>query len=135
MNAVDTNVWIYSHDARDRRKQALALETLAAARPMVLPWQVGCEFIAASRKLLSQGFSADEAWDSLNDAVEASSRIALPAAADWPAARELQTREMLGFWDALLVATCLRHGVTTLYTEDFGSPRTIGTVNVINPFA
>jgi hypothetical protein len=51
MNAVDTNVWLYSHDTRDPRKQALAQQLIASTRPLALPWQVGCEFIAASRKL------------------------------------------------------------------------------------
>ena len=50
MNAIDTNVWLYSHDTRDRRKQRLAQRLVAAVRPLALPWQVGCEFVAASRK-------------------------------------------------------------------------------------
>ena len=134
MNAIDTNVWIYSHDSRDAAKQNRALDTIAAARPMVLPWQVGCEFIAASRKLLPLGFKSEDAWNSLADMQDVAARVALPDPADWPAARELQAAHMLSFWDALLVATCLRHGVTRLYTEYLGSPRTIGGLGLINPF-
>ena len=135
MNAVDTNVWIYSHDSRDPDKQQHALDVLAAARPMVLPWQVGCEFIAASRKLLSLGFKSEDAWESLDDMRHIATRVALPIPADWSTARDLQTTDMLSFWDALLIATCLRHGVTTLYSEDFGSPRAVRGINVVNPFA
>ncbi|MBY0513446.1 MAG: hypothetical protein K2P78_05990 [Gemmataceae bacterium] len=41
---------------------------------------------------------------------------------------------MLSFWDALLVAACLRGGVTVLYTEDMGAPRVIGALSLVNPF-
>ena len=63
MNALDTNVWLYSHDASDPRKQAIAQQLVATVRPLALPWQVGCEFIAASRKLAVVGFTAAHAWD------------------------------------------------------------------------
>jgi predicted nucleic acid-binding protein len=104
-------------------------------RPVLLPWQVGCEFIAASRKLEPFGFTNDMAWDALHDMQDSAAEIAIPNPLDWLAASHLQRTEMLSFWDALLIATCLRHGVTALYTEDFGSPRNIRGINIINPFA
>jgi predicted nucleic acid-binding protein len=57
MNVLDTNVWLYSQDTRDPHKQALAQQLIATVRPLALPWQVGCEFVAASRKLASAGFT------------------------------------------------------------------------------
>lgn len=51
MNVVDTNIWIYCHDTRDPAKQQRARELVRTVRPLTLLWQVGCEFIAASRKL------------------------------------------------------------------------------------
>ena len=65
MNAVDTNIWLYSHDSRDPRKQALAQQLIDTLRSLVLPWQVGCEFIGASHKLAGQGFSEEKAWQAL----------------------------------------------------------------------
>ena len=65
MNVVDTNIWIYCHDKRDATKQAKAKEAVAAALPLALPWQVGCEFIAATRKLEPFGFTKETAWDAL----------------------------------------------------------------------
>src|SRR5207248_5375174 len=55
MNAIDTNVWLYSHDTRDPRKQGIAQQLIAATRPLALPWQVGCEFVGASKKLATVG--------------------------------------------------------------------------------
>jgi hypothetical protein len=65
MNAVDTNLWIYCHDTRDPNKQLVAQHLIATLRPLALPWQVGCEFIAASRKLAQQGFDEPQAWSGL----------------------------------------------------------------------
>ena len=61
MNVLDTNVWIYSHDKRDPKKQARAQELIGVTRPILLPWQVGCEFIAAARKLEPHGFNLSDA--------------------------------------------------------------------------
>jgi predicted nucleic acid-binding protein len=135
MNAADTNVWIYFHDRRDPAKYAAARQLITGMKDLLLPWQVGCEFMAASRKLEPFGFTNDMAWQALAAMQTASDEVALPDAADWSAARDLQRSDMLSFWDALLLATCIRHGVTTLYSEDFGSPRTIRGINVVNPFA
>ena len=65
MNAIDTNIWIYRHDARDPNKHAVAKNLIANARPLALPWPVGCEFIAASRKLVPLGFDEPKAWAAL----------------------------------------------------------------------
>jgi predicted nucleic acid-binding protein len=56
MIALDTNVLIYACDKADPARQATALELISNAMDGVIPWQVACEFIAASRKLERQGF-------------------------------------------------------------------------------
>ncbi|HEX5271902.1 MAG TPA: PIN domain-containing protein [Gemmataceae bacterium] len=134
MNAIDTNVWLYSHDTRDPRKQAIAQQVIATTRPLVLPWQVGCEFVAASRKLAGVGFSEDKAWAALATMRPLADDILLPVPDLWPETQSLQGRYSLSFWDALLAATCLRGGVRTLYTEDMGAPRTIDALSLVNPF-
>jgi len=57
MTGFDTNILIYSCDHADTRRQHRALELLARAPDGVLLWQVAAEFVAASRKLASQGFT------------------------------------------------------------------------------
>ena len=61
MIALDTNILIYCCDERDPRRQQIALDLVAETTEGVLPWQVACEFIAASRKLADQGFTAAQA--------------------------------------------------------------------------
>src|SRR5437879_1543464 len=87
MIVIDTNIWIYSHDTRDLRKQAIAQQLIASATALLPPWQVGCEFIAAARKLSSVGFVEADAWDALEDMQQLADAIALPDPLDWKAAR------------------------------------------------
>jgi len=65
MIALDTNVLIYCCDKRDPRRQQTALDLVADTTNAVMPWQVACEFIAASRKLAEQGFTPAQAWQRL----------------------------------------------------------------------
>jgi len=60
--------------------------------------------------------------------------ILLPVSAVWHEAESLQQSHGLSFWDSFLVAVCIRDGVKVLYTEEMGSPRTIETLNLVNPF-
>jgi predicted nucleic acid-binding protein len=134
MNALDTNVWLYSHDVCDPRKQALAQQLIAATRPLALPWQVGCEFVAAGRKLAPAGFTEAHAWAALATMWALADAILLPVPDLWPETQALQGRYSLSFWDGLLVAACLRGGVQVLYTEDIGAPRVIDRLSLVNPF-
>jgi predicted nucleic acid-binding protein len=61
MNAVDTNVLFYAHDSRDPNKQKIAAELIASLNDGALLWQVACEYLWASRKLETLGYSYSEA--------------------------------------------------------------------------
>ncbi len=134
MNAIDTNIWVYSHDTRDSTKQQIADRVIDEVRPMVLLWQIGCEFLAACRKLEPAGFTKDDAWDALGDMQAMSETTITPVAELWPETKACQERYSLSFWDALLIATCIRAGVQILYTENMGAPRTIDGLALVNPF-
>lgn len=65
MNAVDTNVLLYSHDFRDPRKLAIAAALISSLNSGVLIWQVACEFVAASNKLKLKQAVTHDPWDEL----------------------------------------------------------------------
>lgn len=134
MNAIDTNIWIYSHDDRDLHKQLVAQQLIASVRPLALPWQVGCEFIAASRKLAALGFDEAKAWLALAKMQAMADAILLPTPPLWAETQALQRRHALSFWDALLAAICIQGGVQVLYSEDMGAPRALDSLSVVNPF-
>ena len=134
MNAIDTNIWIYRHDTRDPQKQLVAANVISTVRPLALPWQVGCEFIAASRKLAPLGFDEAMAWTALAKMQAIATVVLMPNPQIWQDAQSLQSRYSLSIWDALLVAVCLEGGMKVLYTEDMGSPRQIDGLSLVNPF-
>jgi len=80
MIAVDTNVLIYACDQSNPHRQTIALDLIAAATDGVLPWQVACEFLSASRKLSKQGFTPTQAWNRLAEFRDLL-RLVLPTAA------------------------------------------------------
>jgi predicted nucleic acid-binding protein len=135
MIALDTNIWIYSHDTRDASKQAQAQSLIQQVQPsLALPWQIGCEFIAACRKLQPLGFSMQDAWDGLRDMQAMAAALLLPIPEIWRDAESLMARFGLSFWDALLAASCIRGGVTTLYSEDFGTLTSVDSLAIQKPF-
>jgi predicted nucleic acid-binding protein len=134
MIAVDTNVLIYCCDSGDTHRQQVALDVVSSATDGVLLWQVACEFVAASRKLGAQGFTARDAWDRLAEFLGLFPLV-LPARGVLDRARNLHTHHGWSFWDATLVGACLESGVTRLYSEDLPSRTAIETLVIVNPFA
>jgi predicted nucleic acid-binding protein len=133
MIALDTNVLIYACDKSETRRQQIALDLIADAKNGVLLWQVACEFVAASRKLSEQGFTASNAWDRLSEFV-AVLRLALPTVGILERARGLHLTHGVSFWDATILAACAETGVDVLYSEDVPGLDTIGGLRVVNPF-
>ena len=68
MTAVDTNILFYAHDPRDIRKRDIAVDLIASLNDTgVLLWQVGCEYLAVSRKLETYGYSRTQAAADIRD--------------------------------------------------------------------
>lgn len=111
----------------------MALDLVSSAEDGVLLWQVACEFVAASRKLRSQGFTTLDAWDRLADYLTIFPLI-LPAARTFGRARILHEKDGWSFWDAMIVAACLECGVTRLYSEDLPGRAVPGPLEIVNPF-
>ncbi len=60
--------------------------------------------------------------------------LALPAVSVIDRSLDLSARYSLSHWDSMLLAACLEAQVTTLYTEDMGSPITIDGISLLKPF-
>jgi predicted nucleic acid-binding protein len=134
MNAIDTNIWVYCHDSRDAEKQQLAQQLVETAGPTALLWQVGCEFIAAARKLQPFGFAEEHAWQSLEDMQAMADAVLLPVPELWPRCRAIQQQHGTHFWDAIIIATCIHYHVDTLYSEDIRESDDFHGLRIVNPF-
>lgn len=133
MTAVDTNVLIYSHDPRDTRKQTIALSILNSLKDGVLLWQVACEFVAASRKLEPFGLTQAQARHEI-EALRCVWASLLPSWDLLDQSKQMTRQYNLSFWDSMIIAACLEASVDQLYSEDFDSYPTIGTLQIVNPF-
>ena len=134
MNAVDTNVLIYVHDPRDRRKQEIASDLVENLADGMLVWQTVCEFLSASRKLAPLGYDFDQAFDDIRTLMTQWT-TALPSWHVLERAMSLLKRYSLAYWDSLLIAACLEAAVETLYSENFSGYDEIDGLKIVNPFA
>src|SRR5690349_7416044 len=107
MIAIDTNVLIYACDRSDARRQQIALDLIAKATDGVLLWQVACEFVAASRKLAKNGFTAQDAWNRLGEFMDVFPLIP-PNAEILGRAQSLHLQHSISFWDSLILASCVQ---------------------------
>ncbi|MEK6258269.1 MAG: PIN domain-containing protein [Planctomycetota bacterium] len=138
MNAVDTNVLVYSVDHDEPVKQAKAIALLdQLTQPSVktvLPWQVAGEYVSCLRRWQSTGrVTPVEVEQYLNRAL-ALFPLALPTRSVLSLALDLHSRYSLSHWDSMLLAACVEAGVKTLYSEDLGADTVYDMVTVINPF-
>ena len=138
MNAVDTNVLLYSIDRHEPVKQAKAQQTLqqlrAATEPTFLLWQVLGEFVRHLRAWEQQGTITRAGL--LRYVVHFRTALALrmPQSFVIDLALDLSKRYSLSHWDSMILGACIDAGVDTLYTEDMGSPTKYDTVQLLNPF-
>ena len=132
MIALDTNVLIYACDGSNPQRQKQAADLIDEAADGVLLWQVACEFVAASRKLSGQGFTAADAWNRLAD-FQALFPLVQPGPGVLQHARELHASRGVSFWDAMILAACAEAGVEILYSEDIPG-LILASPKVVNPF-
>jgi predicted nucleic acid-binding protein len=138
MNAVDTNVFIYSLDRHEPVKQAKAQQLLrqlqASSEPTFLLWQVLGELVQQLRRWHDQGKLTRDEFLHHVQVFRHLFPLALPTPAVLDQALDLSNRYSLSHWDSMLLGACLDGNLTTLYTEDMGSPRTIDRIQLVNPF-
>jgi predicted nucleic acid-binding protein len=138
MNAVDTNVLVYSLDVDEPAKQAKAkalLAGLVGTQPAtILPWQVGGELLRWLRQWEAAGrVSAADVERHFRDFV-AVFPLTVPAPQLFIRYFDLFARFSLSHWVAMLLAACKEAGVTTLYSEDMDAGTNYDGLTIVNPF-
>lgn len=138
MNAVDTNVLLYSVDHKEPAKQLKAQQLLSqlhtAAEPTILLWQVLGELAQQLRRWCDQGRMTPVEFSQYIQAFRHVFPLVLPAAEAFDCAMSLAERFSLSHWDSMILGACQAAGATRLYTEDIGAPRVIAGILLINPF-
>ena len=138
MNAVDTNVFVYSLDRREPVKCGKARTLLRRLRSSPTPtfflWQVAGEFLRQLRTWQHQGQISRANVDFYLRLFRRFFPLALPTPRVLELALDLGDRFSHSHWDTMLLGACLEAHIDTLYTEDMGASTTYDGVRLINPF-
>jgi predicted nucleic acid-binding protein len=139
MNAVDTNIFVYSLDVADPAKQTKARELLdRLVQPPIetlLPWQVAGELLSCLRKWEAAGrITAADVAAHFHD-VLSMFPLRTPTAKVFDISFDLQARFSLSHWDSMLLAACKDAGVITLYSEDLDPGTDYDGLAVVNPLS
>lgn len=131
---VDTNILIYAHDldAGDKRAQAAAvLRELWNTREGMISVQVLQEFYVTITRKVPQPLTLPEA----RAIVEAYSawRVQAPTAGTVLRASEIQQRNQLSFWGAMILATAEEGGAEVILSGDLNHGQLIEGMRVENP--
>ena len=133
---VDTNIILYSKDARGERKQSIAEEVIARGileATLVVSAQVLNEFYVNATQKLTPGMNREDARTVCRalSAVSCEPVTNETIAAAW----DVQERFALSWWDSLIVASALLAGCTRLMTEDLQDGLVIDGLRMVDPFA
>ena len=139
MNAIDTNVYVYTLDADEPVKQRKAVELLdqLALTPAetVILWQVAGEFLAQLRRFEAKGLLTATAVEAGFQRFRATFALRLPTEGIFQTSFHIRSRFSVSHWDSMLLAACQEAGVTTLYSEDMAAGMNYYGVVIVNPFA
>jgi len=129
----DSNVFVYSDDARFPDKRLRAVQLITEHRKngsLTVSLQVLVEyFTAATRKLGVNPELAQRKVELLSRA-----RVVRFSEADVIASIELHRLGGVSFWDAMIVHAARLAGAGILYSEDMQSGRVMAGVRIVNPF-
>lgn len=132
---VDTNILVYAFDRLEGEKHFKAVrlvESLWETRSGCLSIQVLQEFHSAVTRPRAKTFSLKESQEIIRSF--AYWEVYSPKPNDILQAISIQEKNILSFWDALIIQTAISSGCQSLYTEDFSNGRIIDGVKIINPF-
>ena len=135
---VDTNILVHAYTVSDERKHwaAVALvEPVWGGQPAATTLQNLCEFFVVVTRKVAKPLSPAEA-----QVIVEGGAGRVPVARDRSRPRDgaqaigLVKAYRASFWDALIAACMLEHGVPTTVTENEADFRKIPGITVLNPF-
>ena len=133
---IDTNVLVYAHDPRDRRKQEQALavlDRLINQGRVALSVQCLSEFFNATTRRLPEPLPSEVAQAQVERFVRGCRILDLTAVAVLEGCRGAGAHN-LSIWDALIWATAKLNQVPLILSEDFVDGGFLEGVRFLNPF-
>jgi predicted nucleic acid-binding protein len=132
---VDTNVLVYSRDASEPQKQALAMAWMAhiwRTRTGKLSYQVLQEFYLTVTVKLQPGLDPENARKDVRSLLAWQPTVVNERVLE--NAWLVQDGYQISWWDALIVSAAQLVDCRYLLTEDLQENQEFGSLRVINPF-
>jgi len=133
---LDTNIFIYSFNKSDTKKQKFAYELIQKALSThsgCISFQVIQEFLNVATQKFEIPLKEQDCIlyviNVLKPMCEVASSIKL-----YINALEIQQRWKYSFYDSLIISAALESNCKILYTEDLQHDHTIQSLRIINPF-
>jgi len=137
MNAIDTNIFLYSVDDDEPTKQLRALALIeqmeSSSTPVVMLWQVAAEYLAGLRRWVRSEKLQPDLVETKLEELLALYDLVVPTRDILGISLSLSSKYMLSHWDSMLLAACIDAGVSTLYSEDLADGMVYESVRVVNP--
>ena len=137
---IDTNILVYAYDCTDQKKHKLAQQLLEKCWKKEVFFAISsqnlAEFFIIITKKVPSPIPVEEAQQIITDICSFSTwKILHYTERTLSKAITLYQKKQKHFWDALITATMLEAGITTIYTENVGDFQQFDTLTVINPFS
>ncbi|MEW6771748.1 MAG: PIN domain-containing protein [Bacillota bacterium] len=132
---VDTNVLVYAHDLSAGEKQRRAQELVAELWETgggCLSLQVLQEFYVTVTQKVAKPLPPAEAARLVADL--SVWRVHVPGVADLLAAIEIQQRNRISFWDAMVIRSAQALDCQVIWSEDLNPGQAYDGVRVMDPF-
>lgn len=135
---LDTNILVHAYTVSDERKHRAAIALVEAVwegQPATTTLQNLCEFFVVVTHKVTKPLSAAEAELIIQGILTASQwRVIDRRPGTVLKAMGLVKAYRASFWDALIAACMLEHGVPTIFTENEADFRKIPGITIVNPF-
>ncbi len=135
---VDTNVLVYLFDADAPAKREASRALVEACFRRETEYSVSVQNLAEFSVVVTEKVEHSMPTDDVRRFVQAVAgfdgwHVVGYDGATIDRALELRERHAVHFWDALLAATMIGHGIDTVYSEDADLSRVPG-ITVVNPY-
>ena len=133
---LDTNIFVYSFDARQPGKKERALELIGAALQSgqgMISTQVIQEFLNVATRKFDPPIRSEDCKTYLRMVLGPLCEV-YPDPALYESSLEIQQETGYSFYDALILSSALRGGCEILYSEDLQAGRKLGDLSIVNPF-
>ncbi|TDI42425.1 MAG: PIN domain-containing protein [Acidobacteria bacterium] len=133
---LDTNIFVYTFDSREPKKQAKAQDLVADALTRgrgVISHQVVQEFLHVATQKFTNPLSESDALLYLDRVLGPLCEV-LPTLDLYRSTIGLAARWKYSFYDSLIVAAALKSECAILYTEDLKHGQEVEGVTLMNPF-